>query len=68
MRLKLAFLVRRKIRRWFEGKGPLTKEQLNCLDKAVHRLFWQNGPDYLFTGKYWNLTKIREDNKNENKR
>ena len=35
MRLKLAFLVRRKIRRWSRGKGPLNKEQLEYLDKAV---------------------------------
>ena len=36
--------------------------------KKVHEPnFWQNGPDYLFTGKNWNLTKIKED-KNGNNR
>ena len=68
MRIKLKFLVRRKMKRWSEGKGPLNKEQLDCLDKHVKeeflRRFWTNGPGYLFTGKYWNLTKIREDNTN----
>ena len=45
-------------------KNPLTKEQLKCLDEHVKeeflRRFWSNGPDYLFTGKNWNLTKIRD--------
>jgi len=52
-------------------KSGLTKEQLECLDKHVKdeflRRFWTNGPDHLFLANWvgdWNLTKIREDNKN----
>lgn len=42
MKLKIGFLVRRKIRRWSEGKGPLTKEQLDCLDTHVLATFYDN--------------------------
>ncbi len=52
------------MRRWSQGKGPLNKEQLDFLDKKFMEAYWTNGPDYLFTGKNWNLTKIRDDNKN----
>ena len=62
-----------KHKRFLKRTG-LTQEQLDFLDKAVLRIYygnqkfkhdlkayWTNGPDYLFTGKNWNLTKIRED-------
>ena len=54
-----------------KNKNPLTKEQLECLDKHVKeeffRRFWSKGPDYLFPATWvgdWNLTKIRDDKKN----
>ena len=33
--MKLRFLVRRKKKRWSQGKGPLTKEQLLHIDKML---------------------------------
>ena len=63
MRLKIGFLVRRKMRRWSQGKGPLSKEQLDCLDRAILKEYWTNGSDYLFSDIWdWNLTKIRDKN------
>ena len=47
-----------------KNKNPLTKEQLLHIDNYILEHIWQNGPDYLFPGKNWNLTKIRDDNKN----
>lgn len=40
MKLKIRFLVRRKMRRWSEGKGPLTKEQIEYLDKKFLEAYY----------------------------
>ena len=33
MKFKIKILVKRKMKRWSQGKGPLSKEQLDFIDK-----------------------------------
>jgi len=65
MKFKLKFLVRRKKRRWGEGKGPLTKEQLDYLDKCVHQAYWTYMPKSVYD--FSQLNKLLEKEEKEDK-